>query len=239
MQLVYAPGMRRWDEVGVARVCVCVSCALVLLAVAVPGAQAGSPSIVVIFDGSGKASLSSTRLEAGLANASITMFWTMTWQFPSELTESMKISGKASQTLLPAAGPPCSAPVTTNQTSPERLTNFPGKVGLPVPMIIGNAAKTCYDPGPGGGGTSWYAYYSGGTYTSLQARSVQYAEIPFISASDSKPACFPVRSIYWHDVIPASGGNTLTQDIQWEGVVYVEVNGHKDTSCKPPKPAAA
>ena len=103
-----------------------------------------------------------------------------------------------------------------------------------MPLIIGFAAKTCYDPD--GGGTSWYSYL-GGNYTAAQAQDVAYAHVPEIDASNPKPACYPVRSIYWHDVIPAADGNTITQDIQWEGVVYVEVNGHKDTSCKAPPPA--
>ena len=93
---------------------------VLLTAAALPGGQArgAGPSVVIVFKGSGKGSVSNTQLQAGTADASITLFWTLTWHFPSELAQiPMDVSGNASQTLLPAAGPPCSGPVTTNNGS--------------------------------------------------------------------------------------------------------------------------
>lgn len=236
-------GRYQWYVLAV-RLRVCAVCGAVLGLAMLPASadatRASTAGAVVIFEGQGIASQTNTAADAGLASASIRLFWTETWHVPDQpslpITNTNEVSGKASQKLVPgSAGNSCSGAVTTTKNSYEHWTSFPshhGDTGLAVPISIGDAAQTCY------GGTGWYPFYPGGNDSqAVYNEHVAYAEIPWVYGTPPKTQCIPVRSAYWDDVVHQPGGNTLTETIQWEGRVLIEVDGHQDTTCRAPRPA--
>lgn len=184
--------------------------------------------------------MSHTNLQAAEANAKATIFWTLRWLVPAEpwpkSQTPMTLSGTASESNptidLPEKGG-CLNVVTANNNAREQIgAPYANMIMLPVPLLIGSAAQTCYAKPDGG--TYWFGLDSNG-HSVAEMNKVWYATAPYDEA-DPKVSCVPVQGSLSQTV--TADGDTATLLIGWTGRVFIEVNGQKNESClAPPLPA--
>src|SRR5581483_10827496 len=154
---------------------------------AAPAARASqrAATLEVVFKGRGRATNTSTGIQAeALKKASVSMSWTLRWKFPPGGQETLllkpgDIAGSASETFWPGTGKGCSGKLTTNTTlgANEYVTTIQGQSAVPVPLVLGLEAETCYTrPGRG---TGWYGILGLGS-PALQAKAARevYALLP-------------------------------------------------------------